>query len=65
MIKSQNVHTVKSGGSDLCPCGRGGIFFSRGSFLFEPRPYKGITCSRVIGFLHTGQVGLIGFVSNH
>lgn len=48
-----------------CPWGRGGIFFSRGSFLSEPRPYSGITCSRVTALLQTGQVGLIGFVSSH
>lgn len=52
-------------GSGLCPCGRGGVFSLGSCWPVLPRPYMGITLSRLIPALHTGHTCLLGRVSSH
>lgn len=52
-------------GSGLCPCGRGGVLSLGSCWPVLPRPYKGITLSRLMPALHTGHTCLLGLVSNH
>lgn len=52
-------------GSGLCPCGLGGVRSLGSCWPVLPRPYNGMTLSRLMPALHTGQTCLFGLVSNH
>lgn len=52
-------------GSGLCPWGLGGVLSLGSCCPVLPRPYNGITFSRLIPALHTGQTWRFGLVSNH